>query len=87
MPFYDHKCNKCKKTSEHFYSVTKDPKTIQCPHCNSEDTERLLGKPHLGWERRVYKCLMKGDEERYTAEQTSHMGSNPYEAMPDEINR
>ena len=74
MPFYDHLCEDCNKKSEHMYSIKKDPKEIECPHCNSKNTRRLIGKVHFGWERKIYKTFLNADDERAAAQETDHMG-------------
>ena len=84
MPSYDHQCEKCKEISNHMYSIKKDPKEIQCPKCGS-DTARLIGTVHLGWDRKMYNSLVKGEDERAEAQSTSHMGEQPYSNLPGEL--
>jgi len=85
MPFYDHLCKDCDKKSEHMYSIKKDPKEIECPHCGSKNTQRLIGKVHLAWDQKMYKTLVKGEDERAEAQESDHMGPNGgYEALPGE---
>ena len=85
MAFYDHKClnKKCGSISDHMYSMSRDPKEIKCPECGS-DTERLIGKVHIGWERRVLKTFVNGEDERSEAMVIDHMGPKPYESMSGE---
>lgn len=83
MPFYDHKCTTCGKISDHMYGLSRDPKEIKCPDCGS-DTERLIGKIHIGWERKIFNTFVRGEDERAEAQETSHMGPRPYDMLPGE---
>jgi putative FmdB family regulatory protein len=76
MPYYEHKCNKCKKVSELLYSVKKDPKEVECPLCGSKDTTRLISHSNIGWEGRIYKTFVRAEDERAEAMATDHMGPN-----------
>lgn len=82
MPFYEHECQKCKNISRHYYPITKDP-DIKCELCEGE-TKRLLFPAHIGWERKIYNTFIKADDERAEAQQTDHMGPNPYNPLSGE---
>lgn len=84
MPFYTHRCNDCEEISELMYSMSKDPKEVECPKCGSTNTERLIGKIHIGWDRKIYKPILKGEEERAEAASSDHMGPSPYSPLPQE---
>jgi len=43
MPSYRYRCSDCKKRFEVFMSYTEyGQKTVNCPHCNSEDVQRRI---------------------------------------------
>ena len=41
MPTYDYICNECKKTFEHFQSMSDDPLT-DCPECKKNSLRRII---------------------------------------------
>jgi len=84
MPFYDHKCLDCNKEFTAYYPISRDPKEIECEYCQSKNTERLIGKIHIGWERRIYNTFVKADDERGEAQENDHMGPNPYAGLSGE---
>ena len=43
MPLYDYRCKKCDKTSE--LLIRSSSATPTCPHCGSEDMEKLVSAP------------------------------------------
>lgn len=84
MPIYRHKCKNCEKEDTYLYTMSKDPSHVICTYCGSNNTERLIGVPHIGWERKIYNTFIKADEERGEAQLTDHMGPKPYIPMSGE---
>lgn len=46
MPIYDYKCLDCGKTIEIFQRTLQE-KSVHCPHCGSNQTEKLLTAPGI----------------------------------------
>jgi putative FmdB family regulatory protein len=46
MPTYTFSCNKCNKTFEIYVTISQysQLKIVECEHCNSNDTERLVAE-------------------------------------------
>ncbi len=84
MPFYDHECLDCKKEFTKMYPMSKDPSEIECEYCKSKNTKRFIGKINIGWERKILNTFVKADDERAEAQQTDHMGPNPYQGLSHE---
>jgi putative FmdB family regulatory protein len=42
MPIYEYRCSNCGKTFEKIRRVADADHDIDCPECESEETERLL---------------------------------------------
>lgn len=42
MPLYEFACKKCDHTFEELVLARE---AVQCPHCQTEDVERLLSRP------------------------------------------
>jgi len=42
MPIYEFRCLKCNEVFEILMVTTKDGVEMKCPHCGSEDLERVL---------------------------------------------
>ncbi len=44
MPVYEFFCKKCKKKFSALFGMTAEPDDSRCPHCGSENTERLISR-------------------------------------------
>jgi len=66
------------------YPLSKNPKEIECPSCQSKNTTRLIGNINIGWERKIYKTFSNAEDERSEAMATDHMGPNPYDLLSGE---
>ncbi len=42
MPIYEFKCSKCEELFELLMMQSGEEAALQCPHCQSEDFERVL---------------------------------------------
>ncbi len=42
MPLYEYRCGNCGRTFEKIRRIADADRAMQCPHCESEATERLL---------------------------------------------
>ncbi|MCX7725011.1 MAG: zinc ribbon domain-containing protein [Thermodesulfovibrio sp.] len=42
MPLYEYKCKKCERTFQVLKPVSKRDDTEKCPHCGSNESERLI---------------------------------------------
>ena len=42
MPIYEFKCHKCNECFEILVMTSDDRVELRCPHCRSEDFERIL---------------------------------------------
>jgi len=42
MPLYEYQCKKCDKKFETLASFRELDAPMKCPHCGSEDTDKLL---------------------------------------------
>jgi hypothetical protein len=65
------------------YASFRNPKEIKCPGCGSE-TERLIGKINIGWDRKMFNTFVRGEDERGEAMEKDHMGPTPYDLMSEE---
>jgi putative FmdB family regulatory protein len=46
MPIYEYKCRDCGNITE-IFQKTSAPKTVNCRHCSSDDTEKIFSTPAL----------------------------------------
>jgi len=42
MPIYEYQCRNCEKKFETLISFRELDDPVKCPHCDSEETDRLL---------------------------------------------
>lgn len=42
MPLYEYQCKDCEKKFEALVSFKNADKPVECPHCNSKKTDKLL---------------------------------------------
>ena len=42
MPIYEYRCAACGEVFARIQSITKSADPVQCPKCNSGETERIL---------------------------------------------
>ena len=42
MPLYEYQCKKCEKRFETLLSFKESGDPVKCPHCGSQETDRLL---------------------------------------------
>ena len=47
MPIYEYMCRDCGRVSEFLVKTIPGGENQSCPHCGSEDMERLLSAPRL----------------------------------------
>lgn len=45
MPIFDIECKSCTKVTEVLLKINQED--VKCPHCNSENTVKLIGAPVL----------------------------------------
>jgi putative FmdB family regulatory protein len=46
MPIYDYKCRECGRVSE-VLQRSLEGEAIKCPHCGSEDVEKLMSASYM----------------------------------------
>jgi putative FmdB family regulatory protein len=44
MPIYDYRCRDCGKVTEAFASISSSADPVQCEHCQSHQTHRVIGR-------------------------------------------
>jgi putative FmdB family regulatory protein len=44
MPIYEYRCRQCRKKFEHIHLSTGCAETICCPHCKSQELDRLISR-------------------------------------------
>lgn len=44
MPLYDFICNQCKKPFEGLVPNHKESENVECPHCSSTDTKKMISR-------------------------------------------
>ena len=42
MPLYEYQCKKCEKKFEVLVNRSDADNPVECPHCNSKETDKLL---------------------------------------------
>ncbi len=94
MPYYDYRCQKCKKRFELFQSYADyGKKPVSCPHCGSESVKRRLPRVRVvrSTESRLDNLsdpsALDGleDDPRALGRMMREMGSELGEEMPPEF--
>jgi putative FmdB family regulatory protein len=96
MPTYDFICNDCQQRFNIFLTYAEyGKKTVQCPHCRSEDVRRRMTKVRIAKsdESRMESAVddfsgMEGieDDPKALARMMRKMGGEMGEEMPSEFN-
>jgi len=47
MPMYDYKCKSCGYKFDKLVSFAQSKKSIECPNCKKQDSEKLLCAPNI----------------------------------------
>lgn len=95
MPTYEYRCKNCGKQVSIFQSYEEyDVETVRCPHCKSEDLQRLINRVRVtrSEESRLDSLSDPGDwdnfdesDPRSMARMMRKMGDELGEEMPGEF--
>ena len=44
MPIYAYRCRKCGEVTDAYASVKEPPSSIECEHCQGNDTHRIIAR-------------------------------------------